>query len=233
MSRSVARCIALLLVALAATVAFAGCGGGGSSSLGTGIVANVNGVEISQTELDEVVSQATDRLEAQGQKLPAAGSEQYQAIQQDALQYLVKKIQLEQQAKELGVTVTDKQVDERLQSAIKQFFGGEREEVPAVAQEAEAHRRTRARGASLVAARRRDLQEGQLVGEGVGRGDRGLLPHARRRLPAEGIAADRAHPRQVKGARRTRSTGSSRTAGTSRSSRRSTRSTARSRSAGR
>ena len=125
MSRSVARCIALLLVALAAAVAFAGCGGGGgSSSLGTGIVANVNGVDISQTQLDEVVSQATDRLEAQGQKLPAAGSEQYQAIQQDALQYLVKKIQLEQQAKELGVTVTDKQVDERLKSAIKQFFGG-------------------------------------------------------------------------------------------------------------
>ncbi len=113
-----------MLVALAAAVAFAGCGGGGSSSLGSGVVANVNGVDISQAQLDEVVSQAKDRLEAQGQKLPAAGSEQYQTVQQDALQYLVKKIQLEQQAKVLGVTVTDKQVDERLQRAITQFFGG-------------------------------------------------------------------------------------------------------------
>lgn len=124
MSRSVARCIAFPLVALAAALAISGCGGGGSSSLGTGIVANVAGVDISQAQLDEVVSQATGRLEAQGQKLPAAGSEQYQTLQQDALQYLVRKIQLEQQTKELNVTVTDKQVDERLKSAIKQYFGG-------------------------------------------------------------------------------------------------------------
>jgi parvulin-like peptidyl-prolyl isomerase len=125
MSRSLARCTACL-VALVVAVALAGCGGGGggSSSLGAGVVADVNGEQVTQAQLDEVIAQAQARLEAQGQKIPAAGSEQYQAFQQNALQYLVEKIEYAQQAKELGVSVTPKQVDERKKRVLTQFFGG-------------------------------------------------------------------------------------------------------------
>ncbi len=107
-------------------LAFAGCGGcgGGSSSLGSGIVANVDGDEVSQAQLDEVIEQAKSRLESQGQKIPAAGSTEYQAFQQNALAFIVQKIQFEQQAAEMGVTVTDKQVQERLDRLVTQFFGG-------------------------------------------------------------------------------------------------------------
>jgi foldase protein PrsA len=101
-----------------------GGGGGGGGSLAAGVAANVAGEEITQTQLDQVIAQAESRLKAQGQKIPAAGSQEYQAFQQNALQYLVQRVQLEQKAKELGISVTDKEVDERLKRVVTQFFGG-------------------------------------------------------------------------------------------------------------
>jgi parvulin-like peptidyl-prolyl isomerase len=106
----------------------AGCGGGGGGgaggSLSSGVAATVAGVEITQTELDEVIAQAESRLKAQGQKIPAAGSQEYQAFQQNALQFLVQRVQFEQKAEELGVSVSDKEVDERVKRVLTQFFGG-------------------------------------------------------------------------------------------------------------
>jgi parvulin-like peptidyl-prolyl isomerase len=105
----------------------AGCGGGGGGgggSLGSGVAANVAGEEITQTQLDEVIAQAESRLKAQGQKIPAAGSQEYQAFQQNALQFLVQRVQFDQKAEELGVSVSDKEVDERVKRVLTQFFGG-------------------------------------------------------------------------------------------------------------
>ena len=84
------------------------------------------GDEITQAELDEVIAQAKDRLESQGQKVPAAGSQEYQAFQQNALQYLVQRAQFDQQAEKLDVVVSDKEVEERVERVITQFFGGSR-----------------------------------------------------------------------------------------------------------
>ena len=84
------------------------CGGGGGTggSLAAGVVASVGGDEITQAQLDEVISQAQDRLESQGQKIPAAGSQEYQAFQQNALQYLVQRAQFDQQAEKFNIAVT-------------------------------------------------------------------------------------------------------------------------------
>ncbi len=84
----------------------------------------VGGVEITQTELDQVIAQAESRLKAQGQKIPAAGSQEYQAFQQNALQFLVQRVQFEQKAEELGVSVSEDEVDERFKRVLTQFFGG-------------------------------------------------------------------------------------------------------------
>ena len=124
LSASLAAAVTALLLGAA------GCGGGGGSasggSLPSGVVANVAGDEITQSELDEVISQAQDRLASQGQKIPAAGSQEYQAFQQNALAYLVQRAEFEQQAEKLGVVVTDKEVDERVERVLTQFFGGDR-----------------------------------------------------------------------------------------------------------
>ena len=132
MSCSVARRALVVFVALAALLAITGCGGGGGGgSLDTGVIANVNGEKITQAQLDEVIQQAQGRLEAQGQKIPAAGSQEYQSFQQSALQYLVQKIEYAQQADELGVSVTQKAVDDRFERVLKQFFGGSKKKYEA------------------------------------------------------------------------------------------------------
>jgi parvulin-like peptidyl-prolyl isomerase len=125
--------VSLLALLAAMAIAAAGCGGGGGGggSLASGVVANVAGDEITQSELDEVIAQAQDRLEAQGQKIPAAGSQEYQAFQQNALAFLVQRAQFEQQAKKLDVVVTDKDVEERLARVLTQFFGGSRKKYEA------------------------------------------------------------------------------------------------------
>lgn len=120
----------LAAAVLALSLGAVACGGGGGGatggSLASGVVASVAGDEITQGELDEVISQAKERLESQGQTIPAAGSREYQAFQQNALAYLVQKTQFEQQAEELDVTVSDKEVDERVARVLTQFFGGSR-----------------------------------------------------------------------------------------------------------
>lgn len=121
---SLLRIAALAALSAVAALALVGCGGGGSGSLATGVVATVGGEEITQAQLDEVIAQAQSRLKAQGQEIPAAGSAEYQSFQQNALQYLVQRIEYAQKAEELGVEVTDKQVEERLDRVVKQFFGG-------------------------------------------------------------------------------------------------------------
>jgi len=127
---SLRRLLAPAAVLAVAVLFAAGCGGGGGS-LGSGVVASVGGQEITQGQLDEVIAQASDRLESQGQKVPAAGSEEYKALQQSALQYLVQRAEQAQQADKLGVTVTDKQVQERLDRVIKQYFGGSKKKYEA------------------------------------------------------------------------------------------------------
>jgi len=118
--------IVLSLATLAAVGAVAaGCGGGaGGGALPDGAVAVVAGDAISRDELDATVGQAIARLKAQGQRPPTAGSDQYQSLQQSALQYLVQRAEFAQEAKRLGVTVSEKKVDERLGRIKKQFFGG-------------------------------------------------------------------------------------------------------------
>ena len=94
--------VAIVTLSLAAV----GCGGGGGGaggSLASGVAAKVAGEEITQTQLDEVIAQAESRLKAQGQKIPAAGSQEYQAFRQNALQFLVQRAQFQQKAKELGI----------------------------------------------------------------------------------------------------------------------------------
>lgn len=117
---------AVTALALGASACGGSSGNGSGSSPASGVVASVAGDEISQAELDEVISQAKERLESQGQNIPAAGSQEYVAFQQNALAYLVQRAQFEQQAEKLKVVVTDEEVDERVKRVLTQFFGGDR-----------------------------------------------------------------------------------------------------------
>jgi peptidyl-prolyl cis-trans isomerase SurA len=117
--------LGILLVAL--TLAASACGGG-SDSIPSGSIAVVDGTEISEDDLDELIAQAKKGYEAQKQEFPRAGTPEFQSIQTQYVAYLVELEEFRQAAEELGVSVTDEDVDKAEQELIKDRFDGKRAE---------------------------------------------------------------------------------------------------------
>ena len=78
--------------------------------------------------------------ERTNQAFPKAGTPEYQSVQARNLAYLVELVQLQQAAEELGVKVTDADVDKLENQTIKSKFDGDREGVREGAQEGRATR---------------------------------------------------------------------------------------------
>src|SRR4051812_11812617 len=113
-------------VALLSVVALvaAGCGGGSSASVPSDAVASVNGQEITKAQFNVLLEGAKRTYKARKTPFPKAGTTQYKSLQDQAMQYLVQETEYEQKAKDLGVNVTDKDVQARLKQIKKQYFGG-------------------------------------------------------------------------------------------------------------
>ncbi len=119
------RRLSLFFLALPLALLAASCGGGGGASLAKADAAVVGGEHITRTTLDRRVGEAKCSYDLQKRAFPKAGSPEYQAIQSQILQSLVQRIQLAQKASDLGVTVSDKQVEDQLTSLKKQYFKGD------------------------------------------------------------------------------------------------------------
>jgi parvulin-like peptidyl-prolyl isomerase len=117
--------LGLLLATLA--LAAAACGGG-SDTVPSGAIAVVDGTEISQDDLDQLITQAKRGYEAQKQEFPKAGTPEYQSIQTQYVAYLVELEEFRQASDELGVSVTEKDIEDAEQELIKSRFDGKRAE---------------------------------------------------------------------------------------------------------
>jgi parvulin-like peptidyl-prolyl isomerase len=145
--------VRLFLVPLAVLALLAaGCGGGGkksatttattattgtsatgttptstiaSASLGPNDVATVGPEHITKADFAGVLAQAKSSYTLQKRTFPAAGSPDYQTLVGQVMNFLVQKAEFAQKAKELGITVTDKQVEDRLAQVKKQCCGGD------------------------------------------------------------------------------------------------------------
>ena len=115
--------LAILLCALV-SFALAGCGGG-SDKVPTDAVAVVDGQEIAKTDYDALIAQAKKSYKNQKRDFPKAGSQEFRTLKNQAVQFLVQREQFEQEAENLDVNVTDKQVDARFKQILKQYFGGD------------------------------------------------------------------------------------------------------------
>ena len=115
--------LALLLCALVA-VALAGCGG--DKDVPADAVAVVDGQEIARSDYEALISQAKKSYKNQKREFPAAGSQEFQTLRNQAVQFLVQREQFEQEASNMDVEVTDKQIDARLEQILKQYFGGDK-----------------------------------------------------------------------------------------------------------
>jgi foldase protein PrsA len=105
-------------------LALAGCGG--DEDVPADAVAVVDGEEISRSDYEALINQAKTSYKKQKREFPAAGSQEFQTLRNQAVQFLVQREQFEQEAGELDVEVTDKQVDDRLAQIQKQYFGGDK-----------------------------------------------------------------------------------------------------------
>ncbi len=117
------RSLALLgvLVGLVA----AGCGGGASANgVPSNAVAVVGGEKISKDEFNGFINQSKHSYAASKRTFPKAGSAEYDALQRQLMNYLVQRAEFAQKANSLGITISDKQVSDRLAQIKKQFFGG-------------------------------------------------------------------------------------------------------------
>lgn len=111
-------CLALLTGILAA------CGGGGSKAVPSDAVASVNGDSISKAQFNSLMSATATVDKANKQKPPAAGTSAYKAVQDRVMAFLVQLDELTQKGSDLGVTVTDQQVQSKVDGVKKQYFAG-------------------------------------------------------------------------------------------------------------
>jgi parvulin-like peptidyl-prolyl isomerase len=111
--------IAVGLVALAA-----GCGGG-DEAVPADAVAVVAGEPIAKAEFDALIRRAEAGAKAQGRKFPEAGTPEYAQLKRQAVDILTQREEYDQKAADLGVEVTDAEVDKRLDQLKQQYFAGD------------------------------------------------------------------------------------------------------------
>jgi foldase protein PrsA len=116
----------LLLSALLLVGVLAACGGGGSSGpVPADAIAQVDGTPISKTSFTALLSVACARYKAQGQACPKVGTPTYSSLRDSAVTFLVQQEELTQEAKKLGVTVTQKDIDKQVEQIKKTYYQGD------------------------------------------------------------------------------------------------------------
>jgi foldase protein PrsA len=117
------RRLLIALVALSLAVALAGCGSS-KVSVPDGSAAQVGDRSIAKTRVDSLLENAKASYAAQKKTFPKAGSAGYKTLREQALAYLVQAAMFEEQASEMGIDVTQKQVDDAIATIKQQSFGG-------------------------------------------------------------------------------------------------------------
>ena len=116
------RSLTLLLVAFVA-LGLAACGSD-KESVPTNSVAVVGDEPVTKAEFDQLISQARNTYKQQKRPFPKAGTKEYVALRDQAMQFLIQRVQFEQKADDLGIEISDSDVDKRLEQLKKQYFGG-------------------------------------------------------------------------------------------------------------
>jgi parvulin-like peptidyl-prolyl isomerase len=115
-----------LILLFLLVLALAACGGGGktASKLAATDVAVVGATHIPQAFFDSLLSVQKLSAKQRGQTFPKQGTTAYRSVSSQVVTALVQTIERQEKAADLGITVTDKQVQAALDKVIKTNFGG-------------------------------------------------------------------------------------------------------------
>jgi foldase protein PrsA len=75
-----------------------------------------------------LITQAKSSYKVNKREFPAAGTADYQQLKSQAVQFLVQRVEYDQKADDLGIKISDKQIEDRLAQIKKQYFGGDDKE---------------------------------------------------------------------------------------------------------
>ena len=110
-------CLALLAGVLAAC-------GGSTQSVPSDSVALVNGDSISKVQFNSLMTATAAVDKANKTAPPKAGTAAYKSVQDRVVAFLVQLDELQQKGKDLGVNVTDAQIQTQIDKVKKQYFAG-------------------------------------------------------------------------------------------------------------
>src|SRR6188472_135934 len=120
-------CAALVLVVAA-------CGDSGPKAVPDDGVAVVGDQTITKAQWDALIAQTKRNFEATKRPFPKPGSVDLANLKTNATQFLIQSSEYNQEADKLGVSVSDKDVDARLDQIKKQYYGnpaGQKQATPA------------------------------------------------------------------------------------------------------
>jgi foldase protein PrsA len=121
---SMKRRIFLSALALVVVLLLAACGGGGTATLGSNDIAVVGDQTVTRAQLDSLLARTKKSYEGAKRPFPKPGTSNYNALQSQAVTYLLQHAQYMQKAQEMGIHVSDKQIDDRINQVKKQYYGG-------------------------------------------------------------------------------------------------------------
>jgi foldase protein PrsA len=117
------RRIPLTILCAAVLVLLVAACGGGSKNVPNDAVAVVGGQEISKSDWDAVIDQFRRNRKATNQPFPKPGTVELATLRTNAVLFLIQKSEYFQEADKLGVKVSDKDVEDRLEQFKQQYYG--------------------------------------------------------------------------------------------------------------
>ncbi len=160
--------VILIAMLVAAAAALAGCGGsGGPKSVPSDAVAVVGDRPIGKTEFDAIVDQAKRTYAKQKRPFPKAGTQQFSQLRGQIMAFLVERAEYEEKADELGIKVSDEDIDKRLEQVKKQYFVNPPGQKPATKEEIEKRYRQQLASQGLTDSEVRQGIRSQLIREKV------------------------------------------------------------------
>ena len=120
------KIVPLLAVALLG-VGAAACGGEEertAEDVPADAIALIGDTEVPRAEFDALMERAKNSMKAQGREFPKAGTPEYQDLKTRAVSFLVQRYQFRAEAEEMGVEVSDEDVQKELDKIKKESFDG-------------------------------------------------------------------------------------------------------------
>jgi parvulin-like peptidyl-prolyl isomerase len=114
--------VALVLLVAVTVAVVTACGGSG---LPRGAIAKVGSGTVTKADFDKIMTQAAEQATASGSTFPKAGTPEYKGFEARVVDYLVQMELVRQKAAQLKITITPKDIQDRL-NTIYQSYGGQK-----------------------------------------------------------------------------------------------------------